>query len=101
MEKEREGLDGRRWVFCAVAVVWAAGLAMTGCARLPYTTRMVHEDERVVVTAQQEVEPRMYTHPVQLTNTEVASLTGTLRGPGAWLQPSLSPRHRRGMGGHS
>lgn len=77
MEKKRKGLNRRRWIFLAVAVAWEAGLAMTGCARLPYTTRMVHEDERVVVNVQQEVEARSYTHPVQLTNTELVSL---LRG---------------------
>ena len=37
-------------------LVLAAGLMVTGCARLPYTTKTVHEDERVVVTVQHEVE---------------------------------------------
>ena len=58
----------------AVTVLWIGGLTMTGCARLPYTTKTVHEDERVVVNVQQEVESRAYTHPVQLTATEMAAL---------------------------
>lgn len=41
-------------------------VASVGCARLPYTTRVVHEDQRVRVSIQQEVEPAAYTHPVHL-----------------------------------
>ena len=33
-----------------------AGLTMPGCARSPYTTKTVHDDERIVVNVQQEVE---------------------------------------------
>ncbi len=52
--------------------VWAAG-----CARLPYTVKVVHADQRVAVTLQQEVAPAGYTHPVHLTTEAV---TAILRG---------------------
>jgi hypothetical protein len=50
--------------------VWVAG----GCARLPYTTKVLHEDSRVVVSVQQEANPAGYTHPVQLAAAEVAAI---------------------------
>lgn len=49
----------------------------SSCARLPYTTKVVHEDARVVVALQQEVETAAYSHPVQLTSVE---LTDILQG---------------------
>jgi hypothetical protein len=48
-----------------------------GCARLPYTIEVVHQDQRVVTSLQREIEPPGYTHPVQLTAQEVAAI---LRG---------------------
>ena len=68
---------GQRLLLLALTVAWSAGLLMIGCARLPYTTATLHEDERIVVTVQREVEPHAYTHPVQLSRAEVASI---LRG---------------------
>ncbi len=61
-----------RMVLC-VAVM---GLS-SSCARLPYTTKVVHEDARVVVVLQQEVEASAYSHPAQLTPAE---LTDILQG---------------------
>src|SRR4029077_16286192 len=46
-----------------VAVLVLIGL---GCARLPYTTTVVHEDQRVSVMLQREITPPGYTHPVQI-----------------------------------
>ena len=46
----------------------------TGCARVPYTTKTVHEDARVAVTVQQEIAPARYTHPVQLNADQVAAI---------------------------
>lgn len=43
--------------------------AVAGCARLPYTTQVVQQDQRVVVTIQHEVQRKGYTHPAQF-NTE-------------------------------
>lgn len=68
--------NGRHGSFLlALMLGWA--LASVGCARLPYTTNTIHEDQRVVVTVQRDVPPQTYTHPVQLTS---ADLTGLLRG---------------------
>ena len=71
---------------------------LAGCARLPYTTKVLHEDPRVEVTAQREVNSAGYTHPVQLSPAEVASL---LRGfsireqqrlPLRWFAEELPPK---------
>ncbi len=62
------------WVL-ALVLAWA--LAAAGCARLPYTTKTIHEDQRVVVVVQREVQTQSYTHPVQLPSAELTSL---LRG---------------------
>ncbi|HPV83276.1 MAG TPA: hypothetical protein PK866_09125 [Nitrospira sp.] len=59
----------------ALMLVWA--LAATGCARLPYTTKTIHEDQRVVVAVQRDVQPQTYSHPAQLKSAELTSL---LRG---------------------
>lgn len=77
MEMGTMRLDERRFVVWAFAIAFSTGFTMTGCARLPYTTRVVHQDERVVASVQQEVEPRAYTHPVQLS---AANIAGILRG---------------------
>ncbi len=67
---------GRRGAYLlALMLAWA--LASAGCARLPYTTKTIHEDSRVVVAVQRDVQPQTYTHPVQLTGAELSSL---LRG---------------------
>jgi hypothetical protein len=47
---------------------------LLGCARLPYTTQVVHEDKRAVVSLQREIKPTGYTHPVQLQPEEVAAM---------------------------
>jgi hypothetical protein len=52
-------------------------LGVGGCARLPYTTQVVQDDQRVLVTIQREVEPVSYTHPVKLTAQEIR---GILKG---------------------
>ncbi len=96
-----EGTIERIWKrvgILALAVTWATAFAMTGCARLPYTTKTVHDDERIVVSVQQEVEPQAYTHPIQLTSAEVAAI---LRGfsireqqrlPLRWFAEELPPK---------
>jgi hypothetical protein len=70
LKSDRRGV----WILASV-LVWA--LAAAGCARLPYTTKTIHEDQRVVVAVQRDVQPQTYTHPVQLTGAELTSL---LRG---------------------
>ena len=41
-------------------------LVLGGCARLPYTKTVVHEDQRVAVRLQAEVSPAGYSHPVEI-----------------------------------
>lgn len=60
-----------------IGALWLMAITATGCARLPYTTTVLHDDERLAVTLQHEVETMGYTHPVQLTAGEVAAI---LRG---------------------
>jgi hypothetical protein len=54
-----------------VAVLVLVGL---GCARIPYTTTVVHEDQRVAVMLQREITPAGYTHPVQIAPQQVAAI---------------------------
>jgi hypothetical protein len=74
MKGEGRERNVQRTGFSALVVSLVMGLFMAGCARQPYTVQTVHEEEQVVVTLQKEVEPRGYTHPVQLTAGEVASI---------------------------
>ena len=62
-----------------LATLWVAVLVLMslGCARLPYTTTVVHEDQRVAVRLQREVTPVGYTHPVQIPPQHIAAV---LRG---------------------
>ena len=63
---------------CLVLVtICAGGLMNFGCARLPYTTQTVHEDQRVAVMLQHEVSAASYSHPVHLTPPQLAAI---LRG---------------------
>jgi len=88
-----------RWITAAIWVILIGGLlSLFGCARLPYTTKVLHEDPRVRITLQKEVEPAGYTHPVQLSAAEVASI---LRGfsireqqrlPLRWFAEEVPPK---------
>lgn len=49
-------------------------LAASGCARLPYTTQVVRDDQRVLVVIQREVKLVSYTHPVKLSEQEIRSI---------------------------
>ncbi len=80
---------GSLTVMLALVLMGAAALMVTGCARLPYTTKTIHEDQRVVTTVQREVEARAYTHPVQLSADDMASI---LRGLSAREQQRLPLR---------
>ena len=74
-QKHRRSLF-RRLCFWVLVIGWE-GILAAGCARLPYTVRTVHADERVVVTIQQEIQSPSYTHPVQITGDDMVAL---LRG---------------------
>ena len=75
-----------------------SGLFLGGCARLPYTTQVVHQDKRVVVTLQREIKPAGYTHPVQLHPEEVAAILAAFsfrekqRLPLRWFAEEAPPR---------
>lgn len=67
-----------RWFEVATGAVLVGGLvSLIGCARLPYTTQVLHEDQRVRVTAQRELEPVGYTHPANISPADIANI---LRG---------------------
>jgi hypothetical protein len=59
------------------ALLCALVLTLIGCARVPYTTQVVHQDHRVVTSLQREIDSPGYLHPVQLTPPQVAAI---LRG---------------------
>lgn len=44
------------------------------CARLPYTTKVVHEDARIVVTLQRDLDQPRYSHPVQLDRGQLKEI---------------------------
>src|SRR5262245_1564915 len=75
------------------------GSLMSGaCARLPYTTTVIHEDRRVVVSLQRDLDAVPYTHPVQLTPDELSAvLTGfsfreKQRLPLRWFAEEVPPK---------
>ena len=46
-----------------------------GCARLPYTTKVIHEDRRAIVSLQRDPAATVpYTHPVQLKGDELSAV---------------------------
>lgn len=63
------------------AIVWMIAaswwLPLSGCARLPYTVQTVHEDRRTVVALQREVKQAGYSHPVQISAGDLASVLGS------------------------
>ncbi|MFO0705509.1 MAG: hypothetical protein U0412_01540 [Nitrospira sp.] len=62
-----------RRVGMAGLAVGLFGLSLS-CARLPYTTKVVHDDARVAVTLQREVDQPAYSHPVQLDRSELQEI---------------------------
>lgn len=73
-------------------------LAGAACARLPYTTRVIVDDPRVAVMLQRDVEPVSYSHPVQLSASEIAailrgvSLREQTRLPLRWYAEEFPPK---------
>ena len=70
----------------------------TGCARLPYTTSVVHEDRRVIVSLQRDPDAVSYTHPVQLNADELSAVLGGFsfrekqRLPLRWFAEEVPPK---------
>ncbi|TMQ27082.1 MAG: hypothetical protein E6K65_14645, partial [Nitrospirae bacterium] len=67
----------RQLTVCALTMLGMTSMLFVGCARLPYTTKVVYEGPLVQVALQQEVKSAGYSHPAQLTAQEVAAI---LRG---------------------
>ncbi len=63
-------VKGIAWIVLALLVGFEAG----GCARVPFFTGVVHEDARVSVKLQQEVKGVRYTHPVKVTDADLAKI---------------------------
>lgn len=76
-----------RVTICAILLIGESMVA--GCARIPYTTKVLHEDGRSAIQLQQEVDGRGYAHPAQLSSGEVAAL---LRGYSLREQKNLPLR---------
>lgn len=80
---------------CWAPIVWGIS---AGCARLPYTTQVVHEDRRVVVTLQQELKPAGYSHPVRISSEELTSILAAFsfrekqRLPLRWFAEEAPPK---------
>jgi hypothetical protein len=58
----------------AIALVIVMAGASQGCARLPYTTQIVQQDQRVMVVVQHEVRRVAYTHPAKMTPDELTTI---------------------------
>ena len=78
--------------------VLMGGVIAMGCARLPYTTTVVHEDRRVIVSLQRDPDAAPFTHPVQL---HADDLTAVLSGfsfrekqrlPLRWFAEEVPPK---------
>jgi hypothetical protein len=81
-----------------LVILLLSGVSLGGCARLPYTTKVVHEDQRVAVLLQREVKPAVPTIPVQLTSEQVGailrsfSLREQRRLPLRWFAEEAPPK---------
>jgi hypothetical protein len=82
----------------ALLALLVAYTAFGGCARLPYTTKVLYQDRRVVINAQQELGQPAYTHPAQLSPAEVASILAGFsareqqRLPLRWFAEEVPPK---------
>ncbi|HZS12732.1 MAG TPA: hypothetical protein VFA38_10820, partial [Nitrospirales bacterium] len=80
----------------AIAVVLL--IVGAGCARLPYTASVVHEDPRVRVILQRELDRAGYAHPVQVTPADIAavlrgfSVRDKQRVPLRWFAEEAPPK---------
>lgn len=97
MRKRMMGRDGRRTMMLVLVLVWIVGVTVTGCARLPYTTRTIHQDARLVVTVEHDAKSSA-SHSVQLTAADVSrilkgfSIRPQQRLPLRWFAEETPPR---------
>src|SRR6476659_11498584 len=74
------------------------GIMSGGCARLPYTTTVIHEDRRVVVSLQRDPHAVSYTHPVHLQVDDLAAVLNGFsfrekqRLPLRWFAEEVPPK---------
>lgn len=74
------------------------GVLAASCARLPYTTSVVHEDRRVIVSLQRDPHAVPYTHPVHLPADELTAVMSGFsfrekqRLPLRWFAEEVPPK---------
>lgn len=79
-------------------VSFLLGTMSAACARLPYTTSVVHEDRRVIVSLQRDPDAVAFTHPVQLRADELSAVLGGFsfrekqRLPLRWFAEEIPPK---------
>jgi hypothetical protein len=75
-----------------------AGTLTGGCARLPYTTSVVHEDRRVIVSLQRDPDAKAFSHPVQFQADEISAVLNGFsfrekqRLPLRWFAEEVPPK---------
>lgn len=57
-DDENPGMRSTSFMAMGLITMVMGEMLMTGCARLPYTVRTIHEEERLLVTVEREVERR-------------------------------------------
>ena len=73
-------------------------ITAAACARLPYTTSVVHEDRRVLVSLQRDPDAKAYSHPVHLQADDLAALLNGFsfrekqRLPLRWFAEEVPPK---------
>jgi hypothetical protein len=78
--------------------VLIAEVITAGCARLPYTTTVVHEDRRVIVSLQRDPDARAFTHPAHLQADEISAVLNGFsfrekqRLPLRWFAEEVPPK---------
>ena len=94
-------MSSRMWFLSAYALFISLlfmGIMSGGCARLPYTTTVIHEDRRVVVSLQRDPHAVSYTHPVHLQADELAAVLNGFsfrekqRVPLRWFAEEVPPK---------
>ena len=94
-------MSSRMWLSqgCSgLLVVLLLSLLSGGCARLPYTTTVIHEDRRVIVSLQRVPNVVPFTHPVQLQADEVSAVLDGFsfrekqRLPLRWFAEEVPPK---------
>lgn len=87
----------RRTGSVACVMFWIC-IVEAACARLPYTTQVVHQDRRVDVSLQREITPSGYSHPVEVRPDQIAAILSPFsfrekqRLPLRWFAEETPPR---------